>query len=132
MSRLLLALVVLTAPVRALAADAVTLTDVTTQWQNLYGAIVYTATARVQNGSDTPVRWVRVTLQLVDKDGGVVAERTGYNLAAESLDATPAATIRVEPIAPGGSDHVRLSLDKRDIPRPFRTARLTIAEVKRP
>ena len=126
MTRAALALAVLCLAGPAVAAESATLSQVKTEWQNLYGAIVYTATAQVTNTGATPLRFVKVRLQLLDKHGKVVAERIGYNLAAEALDADPKAVDAVQPIPPGASDPVRLSLDKSEIGKPFRTATLTV------
>jgi hypothetical protein len=115
---------------RAAAAHNVTLDDVKTEWQNLYGAIVYAASGTVRNTGATPVRAVKVRVELFDKDGKPVAQREGYNLSAEILDEKPADIDKVMPIAPGGTDGLRLWIDKADIPRPFRTSKVTIVEVK--
>lgn len=115
---------------RAGAAETIVLEGVKTEWQNLYGAIVYAATATVHNTGGAPVRAVKVRLELFDKDGKPVAQREGYNLAAESLDEAPDSIDKVKPIAPGGTDPVRLSLDKGEIGRPFRTAKLTVLDVR--
>ena len=115
---------------RAVATDTIVLEGVKTEWQNLYGAIVYAASATAHNTGATPVRAVKVRLELFDKDGKRVAQSEGYNLAAERLTETPAAIDTVTPIPPGGSDPVRLSLDKADIGHPFRTAKLTVIEVR--
>ena len=116
--------------VAAQAADSVTLDNVTTEWQNLYGAIVYAASGTVKNGGTKPVRAVKVRIELFDKDGKPVTQREGYNLAAESLQDAPGNIDKVTPIAPGGTDNLRLWIDKTDIPRPFRTAKVTVVEVK--
>src|SRR5258706_10812493 len=118
----------LAAPARA--ADSVTLEGVKTEWQNLYGVIVYGASATAHNTGGVPVRAVKVRLELYDKDGKLVAQRDGYNLAAERLQEAPTSIDQVKPIPPGGSDPVRLSLDKSDIGRPFRTAKLVVVEVQ--
>lgn len=131
MTRLVAALLLgaaLAAPARA--ADSVTLEGVKTEWQNLYGAIVYGASATAHNTGSAPVRAVKVRLELYDKDGKLVAQHDGYNLAAERLQEAPTAIDQVKPIPPGGSDPVRLSLDKSDISRPFRTAKLVVVEVQ--
>jgi hypothetical protein len=115
---------------RSAAADTVTLDDMKTEWQNLYGAILYAGSATVHNTGSAPVRAVQVRLELFDKDGKPVAHADGYNLAAERLNENPAALDAVPPIAPGGTDKVRVSIDKTEIPRPFRTATLTVVEIK--
>ena len=118
------------------AADRAALESVKTEWQNLYGVIVYAATANVKNLSAAPLRFVKVKLVLRDKDGNVVAEKVGYNLAAEALgddagaDAREKALARVKPIPAAGSDPLRLSLEKEEIGRPFRTAELSIVEAE--
>ena len=118
------------------AADRAALESVKTEWQNLYGVIVYAATANVKNLSAAPLRFVKVKLVLRDKDGNVVAEKMGYNLAAEALgddagaDAREKALARVKPIPAAGSDPLRLSLEKEEIGRPFRTAELSIVEAE--
>lgn len=61
----------LAAPARA--ADAIALEGVKTEWQNLYGVIVYGASARAHNTGSAPVRAVKVRLELYDKDGKLVA-----------------------------------------------------------
>src|SRR5262249_45840445 len=121
-----LALLVFGVAGRGVAADPVVLEGTKTEWQNLYGAIVYAATATAHNTSDAPVRAVKVRLELFDKDGQPVAKREGYNLAAETLIDKPADIDKVKAIPSGGSDPVRLSLDKAESPRPFRTATLTV------
>ena len=124
MTRAALAVALLCLAGPATAAAPATLSAVKTEWQNLYGAIVYTATAQVTNTGSAPLPFVKVRLQLLDKNGTVVAERIGYNLAAEALDRDPMAAVK--PIPPGASDPVRLSLDKSEIGKPFRSATLTI------
>jgi hypothetical protein len=114
---------------RAAAADTVVLEGVKTEWQNLYGAIVYAASGTVRNTGGTPVRAVRVRVELFDKNGRPVAQRDGYNLGAEVLDEKPDAFDKVKPIPPGGTDSLRLWLDKGDIGKPFRTATVTVVEV---
>jgi hypothetical protein len=114
----------------AQAADPVQLADVKTEWQNLYGAIVYAASATVTNTGSAPVRAVKVRIELFDKDGKPVTQREGYNLSAEALDEAPGDIAKVKPIPPGGSDSLRLWIDKADIPRAFRTAKVTVVEVK--
>ena len=117
----------------AAAADRAVLEDVKTEWQNLYGVIVYSATARAKNASGTPLPYVKVKLVLRDKDGEVVAEKVGYNLAAELLAEEHGGSreeklARVKPIPAGGSDVLRLSLEKEEIGKPFRSAELSIVE----
>ena len=124
-----------------LAAGAVTaqerahLEDIKTEWQNAYGAIIYTTLANVKNTSDAPISYVTVKVELFDKDGKPVAQRVGYNVGAEilGLEELPGSfedkLKRVKPIAPGGTDLVRISLDKADIGKPFRSAKVTLVEV---
>jgi hypothetical protein len=112
------------------AADKVTLEDVKTEWQNLYGAIVYAASGTIKNGGTAPVRAVKVRIELFDKDGKPVAQREGYNLSAEALEEAPGDIDKVKPIPPGATDNLRLWIDKSDIPRPFRTSKVTVVEVR--
>ena len=128
--RLLVLAAMLVLAGRAGAADAVKVEDATTEWQNLYGAILYAGSATVHNTGGAPVRAVKVRLELFDKNGKPVAHADGYNLAAERLNETPSALDTIKPIPPGGSDKVRVSIDKTDIPGPFRTAKMTVVEVR--
>jgi len=100
------------------------------EWQNLYGAIVFAATASVHNTGPTPRRAVRLRMELVDAAGKVAASTDSWNGAAERLNDNPQATDGVKPIPPGESDPVRLSIDKSEIGRPFQLVRLSIVEVK--
>ena len=108
----------------------VDLDGVKTEWQNLYGAIVYAASGTVRNTGSTPVRAVKIRVELFDKNGKPVAQREGYNLGAEILEEKPDDLDKVKPIPAGGSDSLRLWIDKTDIPRPFRTATVTVVEVQ--
>lgn len=131
MTRLLLVLIACaTMAGRAAAADNVALEGVKTEWQNLYGAIVYAASGTVRNSGSSPVQAVKIRVELFDKNGQPVAQRDGYNLGAEILDEKPGAFDKVKPIPPGGTDAFRLWLDKTDIGKPFRTAKVTVVEVK--
>lgn len=120
----------------ALAEERVRLENIKTEWQDAYGAIVYTVLANVQNVSDAPVAYVKVKVQLYNKDGRLVAERAGYNAGAEILDTEGFGgsfedkVKLVKPIAAGGTDLFRLSLDKADIGKPFRTTKVELVEVR--
>ena len=129
----LVALLVIAAAARA--EERARLEDVRTEWQNAYGAIIYTALANVKNGSEAPIAYVKVQVALFDKDGKPVAERVGYNVGAEILgvEELPGSfedkLKRVKPIPPSGPDLVRIPLDKADIGKPFRSATVTLIEV---
>jgi len=129
----MLALLVIAAA--APAEERVRLEDVKTEWQNAYGAIIYTALANVKNVSETPIVYVKVQVALFDKDGKPVAERAGYNEGAEILGVVELPGSfedklkRVKAIPPGGTDLVRISLDKADIGKPFRSAKVMLIEV---
>ncbi len=131
-----IALLVLAAATNAGAGDRAELANVTTEWQNAYGIIIYTVLADVKNVSPAPLQFVKIRVVLTDKSGATVAERDGYNMGAEALaDATTPATIEekllgVTPIPPGGTDHFRLSLDKSDIGKPFRATHVAVVEVR--
>lgn len=118
------------------AEERARLENVKTEWQNAYGAIIYTALANVKNISDAPISYAKVKMELFDKDGKLVVERTGYNVGAEILgvEELPGSfedkLKRVKAIPPGGADLVRLSLDKADIGKPFRTAKVELIEVR--
>ncbi len=118
------------------AAEQARLENVKTEWQNAYGAIVYTVLAEVKNVSSAPIQYVKVKVELLDKNGKLVAERVGYNVGAEVLEgeagSAPSkdALKKVKPIPAGGTDHVRLSLDKEEIGKPFRTTHVVIIEVR--
>lgn len=120
----------------ASAADTARLENVRTEWQNAYGVIIYTILADVKNVSAAPVQYVKIKVVLSDKNGQRVAERDGYNMAAEILgdEAVPGSIEEklktVQSIPPGGNDHFRLSLDKSDIGKPFRTTQVSIVEVR--
>ena len=137
MKLLLTALLVLSFVVGNAGADErARLDNVKTEWQNAYGAIIYTVLANVTNVSDAPIVYAKVKVELFDKDGKLVAAREGYNSGAEVLDVeglpgSPEDKLkRVKPIAPGATDLVRLSLDKADIGKPFRTAKVALIEVR--
>ena len=112
------------------AAETVTVENPKFEWQNLYGAILYAASATAHNTGSAPVRAVKVRLELYDKDGHLVAQREGYNLAAEILEEAPAKLDTVKPIPAGGTDPVRVSIDKSEIGKPFRSAKLVVVEVQ--
>ena len=112
------------------AAETVTVENPKFEWQNLYGAILYAASATAHNTGGAPVRAVKVPLELYDKDGHLVAQREAYNLAAEILEEAPAKLDTVKPIPAGGTDPVRVSIDKSEIGKPFRTAKLVVVEVQ--
>jgi hypothetical protein len=131
MRRVLLAAFVFLALIgRADAADTVVLEGVKSEWQNLYGAIVYASSGTVHNTGTAPVRAVKLRVVLLDKNGQKVAERTGYNLGAEVLDDKPDALDKTRPIPPGGTDSFRLWMDKGDIGKPFRSAQVTVVETR--
>lgn len=118
------------------AEERARLDNIKSEWQNAYGAIIYTVLANVTNVSDAPIVYTKVKVELFDKDGKLVAEREGYNVGAEVLDVEGLAGSpedklkRVKPIAPGATDLIRLSLDKADIGKPFRTAKVVLIEVR--
>lgn len=120
-------------PVEVVATgQEVALENVKTEWQNLYGLIVFAASAQVKNTGDEPLPYARAKLELFDDDDEVVAETVGYNLTAEVLAADQIPGTREEklaailPIAPGAADFLRLSLEKTDIGKPFSRARVSV------
>lgn len=122
----------------AQAGERAKIENVRREWQNAYGAIIYTVLADVKNVSAAPLQYVKVRVELRDKNGKLVVQRDGYNAGAEILEVviegadaeSPEQRLhQVKPIPPGGTDLVRLSLDKSDIGKPFRTTTLTLVEV---
>ena len=59
--------------------------DVTAEWRNLYGVIVYAVNGSLENGGAQPLHAIKVRVDLLDRDGKVVATGQGYNLGAEGL-----------------------------------------------
>ncbi|MDX2169957.1 MAG: DUF3426 domain-containing protein [Deltaproteobacteria bacterium] len=110
----------------AAAPVGVAVEQARSEWQNLYGAILFAVSAQLRNSGTAPLRAVHVRLELLDADGKLVASADGWNLAAEALTENPKAT--VAPIAAGASDPLRLSIDKGDISRPFQLAWLSVIE----
>ncbi|HSP97535.1 MAG TPA: helix-hairpin-helix domain-containing protein [Candidatus Dormibacteraeota bacterium] len=105
--------------------------DVTAEWRNLYGVVVYAVNGSLENGGAQPLHAIRVRVDLLDRDGAVVATRDGYNLGAEALLEQPDTAIASLPaVAPGNRDPLRMTIDKAEIPRPFTSARLTIVEAR--
>lgn len=134
---IVLTIIVLAAGVRG--DERARIDNVKTEWQNAYGAIIYTVLADVKNASDVPIQYVKVKVELLDKQGKLVAERLGYNAGAEVLEVviegadaeTPEQRLKqVKPIAPGGTDLVRISFDKSDIGKPFRNTNVSLIEVR--
>lgn len=139
MKATLAALAVFAVAHAAAADERARIENIKTEWQNAYGAIIYTVLAQVKNVSTTPIQYAKVKVELVDQHGQTVAERTGYNAGAEILEVViegaeaeaPAQRLsQVKPIAPGASDLVRISLDKTDIGKPFRTTNMNLVEVR--
>ena len=136
MTRSILVATLLASSAVAGAQERARLEDIKTEWQNAYGAIIYTTLANVKNVSDAPLAYAKVKVELFDKDGKPVVARSGYNVGAEILgvEELPGSfedkLKRVKPIAPGGTDLVRISFDKADIGKPFRTAKVELIEVR--
>ena len=118
-------------PMTTTGPAAVRIRDVTAEWRNLYGVIVYAVNASLENAGTQPLHAIRVRLDLLDAGGGVVASRDGYNLGAEALLERPAMALDSLPaLAAGGRDPLRLTVDKSDISGPFTAARLTIVDAR--
>jgi hypothetical protein len=137
LARMVALIIVVAASVQA--GERARIENVRTEWQNAYGAIIYTVLADVKNVSDAPLQYVKIRVELRDKNGTVVVQRDGYNAGAEILEVviegvdaeSPEQRLRqVKPIPAGGSDLVRLSLDKSDIGKPFRTTSVTLVDVR--
>ncbi|MFN8642419.1 MAG: helix-hairpin-helix domain-containing protein [Candidatus Binatia bacterium] len=118
-------------PIAVVPSSGVRVADVVGEWRNLYGVIVYAVNANLDNAGPTPLRAIRVRLDLLDASGGAVASQDGYNLGAERLRDQPHTALDTLPaIAAGGRDRLRLTVDKPDIARPFAAARLTVVEAR--
>ena len=116
---------------RVWAAEPARLENVRMEWQNAYGVILYTVLADVKNTGAAPLQYVKIKVELFDRDGRKVAEKTGYNVGAESLaDGAATGSQNIKPIGIGGSDLLRLSLEKGDIGKPFRRTEVTIVEAR--
>lgn len=106
-------------------------TDLTAEWRNLYGVVVYAVNASLANDGSAPLHAIRVRVDLLDAQGGAVASATGYNLGAEALLQRPDTELATLPaVAAQGRDPLRLTIDKAEIPRPFTSTRLTILDAR--
>lgn len=99
------------------------------RWETAYGDVYYRVLGTVQNRSKVPLKYVKLEMELLDKDGNVVLRRSGYNQKAETLEAvegyeTAGGTAspeekleKIEPIAPGEKDGFRMGVGKGEIPK---------------
>ena len=118
-------------PMTTTGNAALRVNDVTAEWRNLYGVIVYAVNASLENAGAQPLHAIRVRLELLDARGDVVASRDGYNLGAEALLEHPGTALDTLPaVAAGGRDPLRLTIDKSDISGPFTAARLIVVDAR--
>src|SRR5713101_777508 len=72
-------------PVWSASSEPVVILDQKDEWQNVYGLLYYRVTGHVKNASGQPLKFVKFELELLDKDGKVVAHQVGYNQKAQVL-----------------------------------------------
>ncbi|MGH7821177.1 MAG: DUF3426 domain-containing protein [Candidatus Binatia bacterium] len=143
---LALALIALALPPVAVpaasAGDAAEVVEHDGTWELAYGLVYYRVFGKVKNVSKEPLRFVKLELELLDKDGKPVLARAGYNQKAEALgdqetegyvetQSFEERLAKVQPIAPGETDLFRIGLAKDDIPKKpkFTTYRIRVVEV---
>lgn len=137
--------IALLAATPARAADPIAFVEQHAQWEISYGAVYFRAFGTLQNKSSKPVKYVKLTLDLIDASGKSVYQFVGYNQKAESLgeveglgaDTTQKLSMeeklkKIEPLKPGEKDLYRLGVSKDDIPKKpkFKTISVKIVEVK--
>jgi hypothetical protein len=127
---------------RALSAEsAAEITEQNGQWEMAYGDVYYRVFGYVRNQSKAPLKYVKLEMELLDKDGKVVLHHEGYNQKAESLGSVEGyesgrsaeeTLKKIEPIAPGEKDLFRIGVGKDEIPKKpkFVAYRLKIVETK--
>jgi hypothetical protein len=131
----------------ALGADAAAVGTHKGMWEMAYGDVYYRVVGDVENKSGKPLQYVKMEIDLLDKDGKVVKTLEGYNQEAEFLagvDATEGIDTgeaaepfekklaRVKPIPAGGKDSFRIGIGKNDIPKKpkFTAYKVRIVETK--
>ncbi len=129
----------------ASAEDPAAIASQRGQWEMSYGAVYYRVFGDVENKSKKPLQYVKLQLDLVDKDGKSLYSTTAYNQKAEVLGEvegegadtlkveSPAEKMkRVQPLKPGEKDLFRIGVSKDDIPKKpkFQSYRLKIVETK--
>jgi hypothetical protein len=127
----------------ARADEAARITEQAGQWELAYGLVYYRVFGKVENASKKPLRYVKLRLELLDKDGKPVLERVGFNQRAEALGEQETEGYQekqsfeerlatVKPLAPGETDLFRIGISKDDIPKQpkFRSYRVKIMEAK--
>ena len=126
------------------AADAAALGQHKGMWEMAYGDVYYRVVGDVENKSGKPLKYVKLQIDLLDKDGKVVKTLEGYNQKAEFLagldgydtgeaaEPFEAKLKRVEEIPAGGKDSFRIGIGKEDIPKKpkFTSYKARIVETK--
>lgn len=114
------------------------------QWEMAYGDVYYRVFGYVQNKSKAPLKYVKVEIELLDKDGKVVLHYQGYNQKAQSLEsvegyesagsqATPEEKLeKIEASAPGENDLFHVGVGKEEIAKKpkFVSYRVKIVEAR--
>lgn len=128
-------------PVFSAAAEPIAFVDHKDEWQNVYGFLYYRVIGHVKNASDQPLKHVKLELEVLDKDGKVIARQVGYNQKAqmlaeekdEKLGAAPEETAKeIEPLAAGGDDYFGVGITKGDLPKKARFASYCIKVTEAP
>lgn len=127
------------------AEERVVITDQQGQWEMAYGDVYYRVVGNVRNESGRPIRYVKLEVDLLDKDGKVVKTFSGYNQKAETLGEVGGEGVqtveqtslaekakKIQPLAPGEKDLFRIGVGKEEIPKQpkFASYRVRIVEVK--
>jgi hypothetical protein len=127
------------------AAEAASVAEEHAAWEMSYGAVYYRVYGYVKNESAKPLKYVKLSVELLDATGKPVFTTSGYNQKAEALgtvEGEGADTVKDEPlekklakteaIAPGAKDLFRIGISKDEMPKKpkFKSYRLKIVEAK--
>jgi len=103
------------------------------RWESGYGSTWYNVVGRVKNTSGHDLRWVKLRIEAIGKDGKTVASTVTYNESAEVLtvpEADPQALLakgKVKALPAGAEERFRGSFLKDETPA-FETHRVTVVE----
>jgi len=134
-------LLAMSLPVVSSAAEPVAFVDHKDEWQNVYGFLYYRVIGHVKNASEQPLKYVKLELEVLDKDGKVIARQVGYNQQAQFLAEEKDATLGAapeetnqepEPLAAGADDYFGVGITKGDLPKKARFASYCIKVVEAP
>ena len=114
------------------------------QWELAYGLVYYRVFGKVTNASKEPLKYVKLEIELLDKDGKPVLSRVAYNQKAEGLaeeetegyvqtKSFEERLAETPPLGAGEEDLFRVGIAKDDIPKnpKFRTYRVRIVEAQK-